>query len=272
MNRVFFAVLLFITVPFSLCAQEAPMELTTDQEKISYVFGTNVGSSLKSQGIDPDMEALMEGIRDVLERGQIRFTAEEQQLIVEKFRADQKREAAIATLGEDAWKIQLEKPEMMTFDGDKEYYWVLSTNKGTIKIELMPDVAPMHVTSTIYLTQKGYYDGLTFHRIIPGFMAQGGCPFGDGTGGPGYQYDGEFSDDVKHNKPYMLSMANAGSGTDGSQFFITFSAASHLDGKHTVFGRVVEGKDVVKKLETFGSSSGTPKETIVIEHASIEEK
>jgi cyclophilin family peptidyl-prolyl cis-trans isomerase len=272
MIRALFTVLLFLTLPFPLLAQEAPVALTTDQEKISYVFGTNVGGSLKSQGIDPDMDALVLGIRDVLSGGQARFTAEEQQLIIRKFQAAQEKKAAVAALGEDAWKIQLEKPEMMDFDGDKSYYWVLSTNKGTIKIELMPDVAPMHVTSTIYLTQKGYYDGLTFHRIIPGFMAQGGCPFGTGTGGPGYQYDGEFDGNVKHNKPYMVSMANAGSGTDGSQFFITFAETSHLDGKHTIFGRVVDGKNVVKKLETYGSSSGTPKETIVIERAAIEEE
>jgi cyclophilin family peptidyl-prolyl cis-trans isomerase len=272
MIRVFFAVLLTLTVALPLYAQEAPVDLNTDQEKISYVFGTSVGGSLKNQGIDPDMDALIQGIRDVLEGEEIRLTTEEQQLIVQKFRAEQEKRAAVDALGEDAWKIQLEKPKIMSFDKGKRYYWILSTNKGIIKIELMPDVAPMHVTSTIYLTQKGFYDGLTFHRIIPGFMAQGGCPFGNGTGDPGYKYDGEFSDDVKHNKPYMVSMANAGSGTDGSQFFITFASASHLDGKHTIFGEVVDGKDVVQKLETYGSSDGTPKETIVIEHAAIEEE
>jgi cyclophilin family peptidyl-prolyl cis-trans isomerase len=218
------------------------------------------------------VDALFQGIKDVLDDNALRFSAEEQQQIVQKFQAEQQKKAAIASLGEDAWKIQLEKPEVMTFDKDKVYYWVLLTNKGTIKIKLMPDVAPMHVTSTIYLTQKGFYDGLTFHRIIPGFMAQGGCPFGNGTGGPGYQYDGEFSPDVSHNKSYLLSMANAGSGTDGSQFFITFASTTHLDGKHTIFGSVVDGKDVVKKIETYGSSDGTPKEAIVIERATIEEE
>lgn len=135
----------------------------------------------------------------------------------------------------------------------------------------MPDIAPMHVTSTIFLTRKGFYDGLSFHRVIPGFMAQGGCPLGTGSGGPGYQYEGEFSDDVKHDKPYMLSMANAGPGTDGSQFFITFKATPSLNGKHTIFGRVVEGKNVVKKLEAAGSSSGKPKEPLIIKKATIEE-
>jgi len=272
MMRVLFAFSLILSIATPLFAQEAPVELKTDQEKISYVFGVSVGNGLKNQGIDPDMDALIQGARDVLEGREVRYTAEEQQLIVQKFRAEQERKAAIASLGEDGWKIQLEKPKVMTFDKGKVYYWVLGTNKGTIKIRLMPDVAPMHVTSTIYLTQKGFYDGITFHRIIPGFVAQGGCPFGNGTGGPGYQYDGEFSDTVKHNKPYMVSMANAGSGTDGSQFFITFASASHLDGKHTIFGEVVGGKDVVDKLETYGSTDGTPKETIIIEHAAIVEE
>lgn len=170
------------------------------------------------------------------------------------------------------WKVQLEKPEMMSFEKNKDYFWVLETNKGTIRLKLMPDIAPMHVTSTIFLTNKGFYDGLSFHRVIPGFMAQGGCPLGTGTGDPGYQYEGEFSPKVKHDRPYLLSMANAGPGTDGSQFFITFAATPHLDGKHTIFGSVVEGKNVVKKLEATGSSSGRPKEPLIIEKARIEEK
>ena len=182
------------------------------------------------------------------------------------------KKQAVLRLGDKAWKVQLKKPEMMTFDKNKDYFWVLETNKGTIRLKLMPDIAPMHVTSTIFLTKKGFYDGLTFHRIIPGFMAQGGCPFGDGTGDPGYEYEGEFSPSVIHDSPYMLSMANAGPGTDGSQFFITFVPTPHLDGKHTIFGRVVEGKDVVKKLEAAGSSSGKPSESIIIKKAMIEEK
>jgi cyclophilin family peptidyl-prolyl cis-trans isomerase len=129
----------------------------------------------------------------------------------------------------------------------------------------------MHVTSTIFLTKKGFYDGLTFHRVIPGFMAQGGCPFGTGTGGPGYQYDGEFNRRDTHDRPYYLSMANSGPGTDGSQFFITFKAAKHLDGKHTIFGRVVEGQEVVKELEKAGSKSGKTSEPLIINKARIEE-
>ncbi len=111
---------------------------------------------------------------------------------------------------------------MRQFDANKDYFWILETNKGNIKIKLMPNVAPMHVTSTMFLTEKGFYDGTMFHRVIPGFMAQGGDPLGTGTGGPGYKYAGEFNANVKHDRPFLVSMANAGPNTDGSQFFITF--------------------------------------------------
>ena len=110
----------------------------------------------------------------------------------------------------------------------------------------------MHVSSGIYLARLGYYDGLTFHRVIPRFMAQGGCPIGSGSGGPGYQFEGEFDAKVKHDKPGILSMANAGPGTDGSQFFLTFLPTPHLDGRHTVWGEVVDGKDTLKALEGKG--------------------
>ena len=160
----------------------------------------------------------------------------------------------------------------MKFDPQKDYFWILETNKGNIKIKLMPDVAPMHVTSTIFLTDKGFYDGTLFHRVIPGFMAQGGDPLGTGTGGPGYQYDGEFSPKVKHDRPCLLSMANAGPNTDGSQFFLTFVPTPWLDGKHTIFGEVVEGQDTVKKLEAAGSPVGKTKEELKIVKARIEEK
>jgi len=143
------------------------------------------------------------------------------------------------------------------------------TNKGKMKIKLMPDVAPMHVSSTIYLTRLGFYDDTIFHRVIPGFMAQGGDPTGTGRGGPGYKYDGEFDASVKHNKPGILSMANAGPGTDGSQFFLTFVKTPHLNGKHTIFGQVVEGMGTLKELEKFGSRSGKPKEELLLESATI---
>ena len=167
------------------------------------------------------------------------------------------------------WKTRLAKPPKVAFDPAHTYYWILSTTVGEIKIKLRPDVAPMHVSSTIYLTQLGFYDGVAFHRVIDGFMAQGGDPLGMGTGGPGYKYEGEFSPAVKHDKPGILSMANAGPGTDGSQFFITFVATPHLDGRHTIFGEVVEGMGTVKELEKRGSRSGRPSEPLQIDTAKI---
>jgi cyclophilin family peptidyl-prolyl cis-trans isomerase len=112
---------------------------------------------------------------------------------------------------------------------------------------------------------------LAFHRVITGFMAQGGCPLGTGTGGPGYQYGGEFSPSVKHNTPGLLSMANAGPNTDGSQFFLTFVPTPWLDGKHTVYGKVVEGLDTLSKLEAAGSESGRTSEPLRIESVTIQE-
>ena len=168
-----------------------------------------------------------------------------------------------------AWKSTLNKPPKVAFTSGKSYYWNLETNKGKIKIKLMPDVAPMHVSSTIYLTRLGFYDDTVFHRVIPGFMAQGGDPTGTGRGGPGYKYEGEFDRSVKQNKPGLLSMANAGPGTDGSQFFLTFVKTPHLDGKHTIFGRVIKGMDTVKELEKFGSRSGRTTEKLMIERATI---
>ncbi|MBW2494420.1 MAG: peptidylprolyl isomerase, partial [Deltaproteobacteria bacterium] len=129
------------------------------------------------------------------------------------------------------WKTSLPQPPQVEFDASRRYFWNISTNVGDIKIQLMPDVAPMHVSSTIYLARLGFYDGVIFHRVITGFMAQGGDPLGRGTGGPGYNYGGEFSSSARHDRPGLLSMANAGPGTDGSQFFITFVPTPHLDDK-----------------------------------------
>jgi peptidyl-prolyl cis-trans isomerase B (cyclophilin B) len=188
---------------------------------------------------------------------------------IDKFIADQK-EAGKIDLEKKGWKTSLPKPPKATFDAKSDYFWIMETNKGTIKIKLLPDVAPMHVSSTIYLARLGFYDDLTFHRVITQFMAQGGCPLGTGTGGPGYKYDGEFDKNVRHNKPGLLSMANAGPGTDGSQFFLTFVPTSWLDGKHTIFGEVVEGMDVVKTLEAGGSENGRTKEALGIKKTTIE--
>ncbi len=122
------------------------------------------------------------------------------------------------------------------------------TDKGVIRIELFDDKTPKTVGNFESLCEKKYYDGLTFHRVIADFMIQGGCPKGNGTGGPGYQFEDEFHPELKHDGPGVLSMANAGPNTNGSQFFITHLATPHLDGRHSVFGKVIEGQDVVDAI------------------------
>ena len=124
----------------------------------------------------------------------------------------------------------------------------ISTNRGPIKIELFEDKVPNTCANFEKLVTQGYYNGLTFHRVIDDFMIQGGCPSGTGTGGPGYTFADEFHPDLKHDGPGVLSMANAGPNTNGSQFFITHVPTPWLDGKHSVFGRVIEGQDVVDSI------------------------
>lgn len=119
----------------------------------------------------------------------------------------------------------------------------IATPRGTIRLRLFPDKTPITVASFVNLAQQGYYDGQNFHRVIPDFMIQGGCPQGSGTGGPGYKFEDETRPELRHDKPGKLSMANAGPGTNGSQFFVTHVATPWLDGKHTVFGEVVSAED-----------------------------
>jgi cyclophilin family peptidyl-prolyl cis-trans isomerase len=184
---------------------------------------------------------------------------------------DQIAAAAVDT-SKPGWRTKLTKPKPATFEPGRSYFAKVETNVGTMRIKFMPDVAPMHVTSFLYLARLGFYDGLSFHRVITRFMAQGGCPLGSGTGGPGYQYAGEFKPNVKHDRGGLLSMANAGPGTDGSQFFLTFAPTPWLDGKHTIFGEVVEGKDVLAKLEQAGSQSGATSQKLTMDKVTIEEE
>ncbi|MCC9606872.1 peptidylprolyl isomerase [Blastopirellula sp. JC732] len=125
----------------------------------------------------------------------------------------------------------------------------IETDKGTIKIQLHDDKAPKTVANFEKLAKDGFYDGLKFHRVIPDFMIQTGCPHGTGTGGPGYKFEDEFHPDLKHVGPGVLSMANSGPNTNGSQFFITHVKTEWLDGKHSVFGKVIEGQDVVDSIK-----------------------
>jgi|TARA_B100001146_G_C15906544_1_gene316899 peptidyl-prolyl cis-trans isomerase B (cyclophilin B) len=124
----------------------------------------------------------------------------------------------------------------------------IKTDRGDIRLELFREQVPNTVKNFVELTEKGYYNGLTFHRVIPDFMIQGGCPEGTGTGGPGYQFEDEFHPELRHSGPGILSMANAGPNTNGSQFFITHVATPHLDNMHSVFGKVIEGQDVVDSV------------------------
>ena len=167
------------------------------------------------------------------------------------------------------WRNYLPKPPEVKFAKGKDYLWHLQTNQGDLTLRLFPDVAPMHVGNAMYLTLLGFYDGLTFHRVIPGFMAQGGCPDGTGSGRIGYAFGGEFSAAVKHDKAGRLSAANAGPDTDSSQFFITFGTPTDLDGKHTIFGELVRGERTLKRIEKLGSTEGAPSTKIVIEKATV---
>ena len=138
-------------------------------------------------------------------------------------------------------------PPTMKLDTSKKYFATIETEKGKIVLELFASDVPVTVANFVFLSREGFYNGTTFHRVIPGFMAQGGDPTGTGSGGPGYKFTDEFTEHA-HNIG-VLSMANAGPNTNGSQFFITYTPQPHLDGKHSVFGQLVTGMDILKTIE-----------------------
>jgi cyclophilin family peptidyl-prolyl cis-trans isomerase len=143
---------------------------------------------------------------------------------------------------------------------------------GSIKLELFASETPITVQNFVKLCKSGFYDGLTFHRVIDGFMIQGGCPRGDGSGGPGYSIKDEFVASLKHDTPGIVSMANAGPNTGGSQFFITLAPTPWLNGRHTVFGKVIEGINVVQSIgKTRTDSNDRPLEAVKIRSATIVE-
>jgi len=166
----------------------------------------------------------------------------------------------LATLSAIVESILLEQRQFkecppMTIDKNKKYEATLKTDKGDIVLELYPDKAPLAVNSFVFLSQQGWFDNVTFHRVIPEFVAQAGDPSGSGFGGPGYLFDNEISD-LKFDGPGVLGMANAGPGTNGSQFFITFAPIPDLDGGYTVFGKVISGLDVARSLTARDPAQG----------------
>lgn len=143
---------------------------------------------------------------------------------------------------------QWSTPPAMQIDPAKKYKAHMETDNGTMVIELFADKTPVTVNSFVFLAREGFYDGVIFHRVIANFMAQGGDPTGTGRGGPGYKFQDEFHPSLKHDKRGVLSMANAGPGTNGSQFFITHGPTPHLNNRHSVFGQVIEGEDVLMSI------------------------
>jgi len=155
---------------------------------------------------------------------------------------------AVGCLGADA-KKQYDKPPEMKIDPNKTYTATIDTSKGKVVLDLYAKDAPKTVNNFVFLAREGFYDGIAFHRVIPNFMIQGGDPTGTGRGGPGYQFEDEFQNNPHKFKVGTLAMANAGPNTNGSQFFITHVATDWLDGKHTIFGQVREGQDVVNQIQ-----------------------
>lgn len=143
---------------------------------------------------------------------------------------------------------QWDTPPEMQIDNSKTYSVTVETDKGTIEIDLFAGEAPRTVNNFVFLAREGFYDGVTFHRVIPDFMIQGGDPTGSGMGGPGYRFEDEFAGNPHRHETGSLSMANAGPNTNGSQFFICHGPQPHLDGRHTVFGKVTSGQDIVDSI------------------------
>ena len=166
----------------------------------------------------------------------------------------------------EAGTRQWDNPPAMEIDAGKDYTATFKTNHGEITVDLFEKYAPKTVNNFVFLAGKDFYDGVIFHRIIDNFMIQGGDPTGTGRGGPGYQFEDETANNPNKHEKYTLSMANAGPNTNGSQFFITDTATPHLDGKHTVFGKVTDGQDVVEEISQVRTAAANrPVEDVVIE-------
>ena len=169
------------------------------------------------------------------------------------------------------WKLNVIEPPVQSFEPGQTYFWVLNTNKGTMRFRLLHESAPTHVSHLIHLTRIGFYDGTIFHRAVKGFMAQGGDPIGNGTGGPGYRIDLEIDPALSHTRG-ILSTANTGRPTsDGSQFFIMYETSEFLDGKYSIFGELVSGMETLAAFEAVSNQfDGPPTEPLKLMTASIE--
>ena len=167
---------------------------------------------------------------------------------------------------------QYSAPPAMTLDDSKSYSATFKTNHGDIEIELFRSQAPVTVNNFVFLARDGFYNDVIFHRIIPGFMIQGGDPDGTGTGGPGYKFQDEFDESLAFDRTGILAMANSGPATNGSQFFITVAPTPHLNGKHTIFGRITGGQDIADAISNVAQESGNrPAETVTLERIEIQE-
>ena len=166
----------------------------------------------------------------------------------------------------------IEREVGMNIDQNSKYVATIITNHGSVEIELFAKEAPKTVNNFATLSRDGFYDGVIFHRVIPGFMIQGGDPTGTGRGGPGYTFEDEFDATLRFDKPGLLAMANSGPNTNGSQFFITTAPTPHLTGAHTIFGRVLAGQDVVEAISVVSTSAGDkPIDDVKIQGIEIEE-
>ena len=168
--------------------------------------------------------------------------------------------------------LQWAEPPALLIDVNKAYLATLQLDRGDIVIQLLPQAAPMAVNNFVFLARQGYYDGVTFHRVLSGFMAQTGDPTGTGSGGPGYTFQDEFSPDLTFDQAGVVAMANSGPNTNGSQFFITYAPALHLTGVHTIFGVVIAGMDVAQGLTLRDPNANPPEPGDSINSVVIDEQ
>lgn len=167
-------------------------------------------------------------------------------------------------------KPQFDEAPEMQIDQNAEYTATMQTSCGTIEMKLYAKETPITVNSFVFLAREGFFDGLTFHRVVPGFVIQGGDPSGDGTGGPGYQFENEEVEGLDFDRPGLLAMANSGPDTNGSQFFITLAETPNLNEGYTLFGEVTKGLEVAQEIEGLGSGDGPPSQTVYIEKVTID--